>query len=95
MAVYSYIVTEGQSLVDVCIQETGGLNNLVKLCADNGLSPTALLSPGQELMIDDALVERPDVVRYLASRGRVNTGQNDVLSEISALEFTAVLTWTI
>lgn len=52
----------GQSLYDVCLFTYGSLDNLLKLCQDNGIGTVndSVLS-NQQLVYDDTLVVNPQV----------------------------------
>jgi hypothetical protein len=74
-AMNSTIITEGQSLVDVALQEGGSLSQLFALADANGLGITDTLEPGQVLELPAGLVARPDITSYYARQSyRVNTG---------------------
>lgn len=66
-------VSEGQSLVDVAVQECGSLTALFDLADANGLAITDALTPGQVLALPAPTA--PDVASYFATRRqRINTG---------------------
>jgi len=67
------IVQEGQNTVDIAIQETGNIEGLVEICRLNGLSVTAELLPGQEVIPSD-VKDRPIVNYYQGIGISVNTG---------------------
>ncbi len=74
------IITEGQSLMDVAIQELGTVAALFDLAAANGLAITDALLPGQVLSIPPSLVAQPELSGYFQSSGqRINT-DNDSAS---------------
>lgn len=62
------IVSAGQSLLDVCLQELGAVDALYELADANGLTITATLRPGQQLQVPAAVLSRPEVVSYFAAR---------------------------
>jgi hypothetical protein len=67
------VVSTGQSLVDVCMQELGTVAALFDLADANGLAITDVLRPGQLLTVPASLLSAPDVVRYYAGQQlRVN-----------------------
>jgi len=69
------IVSDGQSLLDVCLQELGSIDAAFELADANGIAVTDPLKPGQLLTIPASVAGRPEVVAYFASRGqRINTG---------------------
>ncbi len=69
------IVTEGQSLVDVAIQELGSVEALFDLADANGLAITDELTPGRVLVVPDSAAAVPAVVSYFSARQqRINTG---------------------
>ena len=49
------IITEGQSLLDVCLQELGSLDSLLELADYNSLAITDDLEPGQLVLKPDSL----------------------------------------
>lgn len=69
------IITEGQSLVDVAIQELGSVEALFDLADANGVAITDQLTPGQALEVPASSAAVPAVVGYFSGRGqRINTG---------------------
>ncbi len=69
------IVTEGQSLIDVAIQEYGSVEALFDLADANGLAITDLLTPGQVLAVPSSAAAVPSLVSYFRARAqRINTG---------------------
>lgn len=69
------IASDGQSLVDVALQELGTVASLFDLADAAGLAITDVLTPGQVLAVPNSLVARPELVDYFQRRAyRVNTG---------------------
>jgi LysM repeat protein len=67
------VVSAGQSLVDVCLQELGTVAALFDLADANGLAITDPLQPGQQLTVPASLLSAPAVVAYYAGQQlRVN-----------------------
>jgi len=67
-------VTEGQTLLDICLQELGTVAAVFELADANNLGVTDTLTPGQQLVVPTALATRPEVVAYFTSRRqRINT----------------------
>jgi hypothetical protein len=70
------IVTAGQSLADVAVQELGNLEALFDLADDAGLTITDSLTPGQTLDVPPSSATLPDLAAYFGNRGqRINTGE--------------------
>ena len=68
-------ITAGQSLLDVTLQELGGLDALFDLADANGLGVTDALAPGLVLAVPDSALGQPVVAAYFGGRGqRINTG---------------------
>jgi hypothetical protein len=68
------IVSDGQSLLDVCIQELGDVATAFDLADANGLAITDQLQAGQQLVVPASVLSRPEVARYFAGRQqRINT----------------------
>ena len=68
------IVSDGQSLLDVCLQELGTIDAAFDLAAANGLTITDELTAGQVLIIPASVLAQPEVAAYFASRRlRINT----------------------
>ena len=69
------IISDGQSLVDVALQELGGVAALFDLADASGLGIADLLMPGQVLPVPASAAAVPAVATYY-QRGsyRVNTG---------------------
>jgi hypothetical protein len=75
------VVSAGQSLLDVALQEAGSLAALFALADASGVAITDVLKPGQLLEAPAAAVVQPDVVGYFRGRGlRINTGDVPALS---------------
>lgn len=60
-------VMAGQSLLDIVVQTTGDIGNLMNVAAVNALSITAVLQAGQLITIPDGLTIRPNVVKAIAA----------------------------
>jgi hypothetical protein len=74
-------VTEGQTLLDVAMQELGSPESIFDLADANGLAITAELTSGQALVIPTSLAARAELVAYYASRQhRINTATTDATS---------------
>lgn len=73
------IVTEGQSLFDLALQECGHVSAAFGLATDNDLSLTAILTPGQVIEVAESRIVRPEVVAYYRARNhRINTDNSEV-----------------
>jgi hypothetical protein len=67
--------SEGQSLVDVSIQELGTVAGIFDLADASGLAITDVLAPGQVLLVPDSTASQFDIVAYFRKRiQRINTG---------------------
>ena len=67
------IVSDGQSLLDIVLQETGSLEGLFEMAALNGLLISQKIGAGQVLQKSTEI--KPELVQYFASRKhRINTG---------------------
>lgn len=72
-------ITEGQSLLDVALQECGSVEALFDLADAAGLAITDALTAGELVEVPTSATARAEVVRYYAGRGqRVNTGSEPV-----------------
>ena len=70
----STIISDGQSLLDVAIQELGSVAAVFDLATTNGLAITDVLIPGQVLVVPVSVAAVPDMANYFASRSqRINT----------------------
>ncbi|QKG57013.1 hypothetical protein GKZ68_10465 [Hymenobacter sp. BRD128] len=73
------LVTAGQSLVDVALQELGSVETLFDLADAQGLAITDLLTPGQVLTVPASVASQPGIVTYFSQRTqRINTGDEAV-----------------
>ena len=52
----SLVVTEGQSVLDLCVQLYGSTDYLQAFCKENGLTPTANVYVGDEVVCDAGLL---------------------------------------
>ena len=62
------IVTEGQSIIDIAIQEYGTALASFDLAVVNGLNLTDDLRPGQKLEIKESFYTLPEVQKYFKDR---------------------------
>ncbi len=90
-----YIVTEGQTLSDIAIEQYGDVMSVFDLITDN-LDLTGLdseLEAGQVLLIRDTPVN-PAVIRHFRNRSiRVNTGEYVQTQEVDSDWLLANGTW--
>jgi hypothetical protein len=71
----STLITDGQSLLDVALQELGSVETLFDLADANGLAITDELAAGQVLAVPASAATVVYTVNYLAQRAqRINTG---------------------
>ncbi|AWM31367.1 hypothetical protein [Hymenobacter nivis] len=69
------LITAGQSLLDVAIQELGSVAALFDLADAAGLGITDALTPGQLLAVPTSPAAAPALAAYFADRAqRINTG---------------------
>jgi hypothetical protein len=69
------VASEGQSLLDLAIQETGSLEGLFKISENNGLGVSQSLAAGQVVIVPEAIIGSIDLVQYFSDRKvRINTG---------------------
>ena len=52
----SLVVQEGQSVLDLCVQLYGSTDYLQAFCKENGLTPTANVYAGDEVVCDAGLL---------------------------------------
>ena len=86
------LVSSGQSLLDVCLQELGGVAAFFDLADANGLTLTDALAPGQQLAIPASDKARPDLAALFTARAyRVNTGADSIPTNrpLPVVDFTA------
>ena len=77
------IITQGQSLVDVAVQELGSVAALFDLADANGLAITDLLTAGQSLTVPASANADTDLAGYFSSRSqRINTGDEIVAAQL-------------
>jgi hypothetical protein len=75
-------VLENQNIMDIVLQEYGSPAALVGFCLDNAIHPDDDVEPGQEVIIDENRIVRPQIVQYLKERGiAIATGivEDDVI----------------
>ena len=71
----STLITAGQCLLDVALQELGSLDALFDLADANGLGVTDALAPGLVLLVPASAAAQPLVAAYFGSQGkRINLG---------------------
>jgi hypothetical protein len=82
------IVTEGQSIYDVALQEYGSAEAVFDLLKDNNLTLDTTLVAGQELSINEAHQVKKAVVQfYLQKNHRVNTNNSKQSGDFDANDF--------
>jgi LysM domain len=74
------VVEEGQTLKDIAIQHCGSLTALVDIAVLNGISPTAEVAPGTELIIPD--VVDVAMVNYIAAKSITPVSQKKDFSQV-------------
>ncbi|TGE23561.1 hypothetical protein [Hymenobacter metallicola] len=75
-------ISDGQSLLDICLQELGTVAVLHELALANRLAITEPLRAGQLLVVPASIAARPDVAAYFAARQqRINTSLGSELEE--------------
>ena len=75
------LITAGQSLLDVAIQELGSVAALFDLADAAGLGITDALTPGQLLAVPTSPAAAPALAAYFAGRAqRINTGDTPALA---------------
>jgi hypothetical protein len=68
-------VSEGQSLLDVAIQEYGTVEALFDLADANGIAITDVIAPGRVLVVPSSAAAVPALADYFRARQRrINTG---------------------
>ena len=68
-------ISDGQTLLDIAVQELGALEAVFDLADANGLHITDTLAAGQVLVVPESAAQRLELVGYYAARAhRVNTG---------------------
>lgn len=74
MSITKRIVQDGQSIIDLVIQEFGSIEAVVPFCRDNNLGVSSVLDAGDEVLIDSAYIVKPSVVTAFKNSGvLVNT----------------------
>lgn len=72
---YKIEVMEGQSIIDIALEQYGSVAGLVTLARDNNLSITQELDVDVPLLIDESKVINRDMVRYFRQENiSINTG---------------------
>lgn len=72
---YKIEVMEGQSIIDIALEQYGSVAGLVTLVRDNNLSITQELDVDIPLLIDESKVINRDMVRYFRQENiSINTG---------------------
>lgn len=65
MAVKKVQAIPGQTLYDIALQETGSIEDALKIARFNNLSVTDLLEPNQVILIDLGFISNQKIVDYL------------------------------
>ncbi len=77
---------QGQSLIDIAIQELGSAEGAYALAELNGLSISDELVPGQELELPD--VQNKSIASYYANKAiKPATEDNEVVTDVSRVFF--------
>jgi hypothetical protein len=68
------VVVKGQSLIDICTQELGGIDRIMEVCDLNDISLDAAIEPGTIIRIPDVKGFELDVASKIGLAGNyVNT----------------------
>jgi hypothetical protein len=74
------VINSGQNIVDLAIQEAGGIEGIVSLCEVNGVAIDDNLVAGAELKTKGVTIANQSVRQFYRSR-HVNTGYEDAEAE--------------
>lgn len=70
-------VVSYQSLLDVALQTLGSIEGAIAMCKLNGLSLTSDITPGEELLVPEGIINE-DIVNYFKHGNRlIATGYNE------------------
>jgi len=97
------LVRANQNIYDICIQEYGSLEFIGKLIDDNNLNFSALITQGQELVIDNATNGNADVKDFFELPNKKVQNGYIFKNDIPAFNFDttlvtfdeAILTWDL
>ena len=79
-------VLQGQTLIDIAIQELGSAEGAYDLAVLNGISVTDELIPGQELQLP--VINNKSVAAYYANKAiKPATNANESITEVSRVWF--------
>lgn len=62
-------IIEKQNLYDIALQETGDILAVFDIAAENGLSVTSEMSPGDELIIPEGVDGNREILAYYTMNG--------------------------
>ena len=82
-----YTIREGQSLLDVALQEFGAINGVFQILADNSsLELNSQVVAGDSILIDDTKSNDLAVREHFRKlKYRVNTGGSDVIATVAKI----------
>ena len=89
----NYRVSENQSLLDISVQMSGGIESAFDLALANGLSITDDLAPGQSLTLVAAVDS--DVVNYYLTRSLTPATALTTDDRLIAAELEGISYWAI
>jgi phage tail protein X len=90
-----YIVQQGMSIFDVCLNATGSIVNLdAILTANNFTDWTPTLSVGQQITIPDGVILDNNVMQQLATYPSVNNLTAKIISDINNV-FNIIPLWIL
>lgn len=61
------VVIQGQTLIDIAMQELGDASRLRELALLNNLNITSEITPGQTLLVPDYALDKKDTVKILTN----------------------------
>jgi len=85
-------VKNGQTLIDICVQELGDSEQLLVVAQLNGLGVTDLLTSGQIIEVPDFALDKKAIVKVFTDPALAPASDKGDLSEVlpEGLEFWSV-----
>ena len=92
----SYIVKQGESISDVCLNATGTIANIDAILTANGFTDwNPVLTAGQSIIISDGLTYDYNTQKQLQVYSAVNNLTNKIINSIDTIFNTIINNWIL
>lgn len=91
-----YIVNQGESISDVCLNSTGSITNLDAILTANGFDDwSPILTAGQSIIIPDNVTYDYNTLNQLSTYKAVNNMTDNIINKINTIINTIINNWIL